>query len=245
MNRRSVLGSAAVLAATTRARYAGAEKDLFDPVRDLLARKEPVIWLFTGDSVTHGALHTMGWRSYPEHFVERIRWELQRRRDVVINTGISGTTAEKLLPDLAWRALQFRPSLVSMMLGMNDCRGGLAGTEPFRRCLQEMVAKIRAAGALPLLHTPNAIYLPAAGIRRGLADYVQVIRQLSVEVKVPLVDHYAYWLGIKREESEILYWLSDGSLHPNQYGHIAIAQLMFKILGIFDNDSRTCRFYVP
>ena len=46
--------------------------------------------MFTGDSITHGALHTMGWRSYPEHFAERVRWELGRMRDIVINTGISG-----------------------------------------------------------------------------------------------------------------------------------------------------------
>jgi hypothetical protein len=56
-------------------------EDLFQPVRALLTGTEPVTWLFTGDSITHGALHTMGWRSYPEHFAERVRWELRRMRD--------------------------------------------------------------------------------------------------------------------------------------------------------------------
>src|SRR5436190_21990005 len=37
-------------------------------IKLLLARKEPVAWVFTGDSITHGAQHTKGWRSYPEHF---------------------------------------------------------------------------------------------------------------------------------------------------------------------------------
>src|SRR5262245_59544707 len=45
-------------------------------IKELLARKEPVAWVFTGDDATQGALHTNGWRSYCEHFSERIRWEL-------------------------------------------------------------------------------------------------------------------------------------------------------------------------
>src|SRR6185369_10691115 len=61
-------------------------------IKRLLAGKAALTWVFTGDSITHGALHTLGWRSYPEHFAERVRWELKRMRDVVINTGISGDT---------------------------------------------------------------------------------------------------------------------------------------------------------
>src|SRR5580704_17629260 len=66
-------------------------------VKELLAGKEPVAWVFTGDSITHGALHTKGWRSYPEHFAERVRWEMKRMRDIVINTGISGDKTDGLL----------------------------------------------------------------------------------------------------------------------------------------------------
>ena len=35
-------------------------------------------WLAVGDSITHGAVHTNGWRSYPEHFNERVKFELRR-----------------------------------------------------------------------------------------------------------------------------------------------------------------------
>ena len=70
-----------------------------DPAADLarikaiLETKTPVKWVFVGDSITHGAKHTFGARSYPEIFGERIRWELRRVRDVIINTAISGNTA--------------------------------------------------------------------------------------------------------------------------------------------------------
>src|SRR5690348_15954016 len=72
-------------------------------IRALLSRNQPVVWVFTGDSVTHGALHTSGWRSYPELFAERVRWELHRFRDIVINSGVSGDTTGELLKDQEWR----------------------------------------------------------------------------------------------------------------------------------------------
>lgn len=44
-----------------------------DQVRPLLKADRPLKWLFTGDSITHGALHTFGWRDYAELFAERVR----------------------------------------------------------------------------------------------------------------------------------------------------------------------------
>ena len=44
-----------------------------DEIRALLGRAEPVRWVFTGDSITHGAAHTIGWRDYTELFDERAR----------------------------------------------------------------------------------------------------------------------------------------------------------------------------
>ena len=42
-----------------------------DRIKALLAGNDALTWVITGDSITHGALHTLGWRSYPEHFAER------------------------------------------------------------------------------------------------------------------------------------------------------------------------------
>src|SRR5947209_8360158 len=111
---------------------ASAEKEKADALTDIkavLKRKEPAVWIFTGDSITHGALHTLGWRSYPEHFAERVRWELRRMRDVVINTGISGDRTGGLLADLDWRVLRFKPDVASVIVGMNDCPAGQARRE--------------------------------------------------------------------------------------------------------------------
>ena len=64
---------------------------------DLLKKPDPLTWVFTGDSVTQGAHHTYGGRCYPEIIAERIRWELRRIADIVINSGVNGTNTKYLL----------------------------------------------------------------------------------------------------------------------------------------------------
>lgn len=80
-------------------------------------KNKPITWVITGDSITHGAWYTEGGRSYTEHLAERVRGELLRFRDFVINTGVSGEVATGLLKDFDWRVLRFKPDVVSINLG--------------------------------------------------------------------------------------------------------------------------------
>jgi lysophospholipase L1-like esterase len=214
-------------------------------IKQLLAGKKVLTWVFTGDSITHGALHTLGWRSYPEHFAERVRWELRRMRDVVINTGISGDRTGGLLADLDWRVLRFKPDVVSVMLSMNDCAAGARGRETFRKNLAAIVEKVQAGGAIPLLNTPNTIYVKNAGSRADLPAYAEVVRDLAAKGKLALVDHWQHWSKAKPKQEALLAWLEDRSIHPNVYGHREFARLIFRELDIFDPKSPTCRLEVP
>jgi lysophospholipase L1-like esterase len=228
------LGSAALAAG----RLPGADRpDPLAAIRAVVARKEPVVWVFTGDSITHGAAHTLGWRSYPEHFAERVRWELRRMRDVVINTGISGDVTDRLLADLDWRVLQFRPTVVSIMEGMNDCSRGPGNREAFRKDLKALIEKVRAAGALPLINTQNTI-LEGRG---DLPAYAEITRTVAREMNAALVDHYAHWQEARPTRDKLARWIEDSRLHPNALGHRAFAHLIFKELAIFDPQSPTCR----
>ena len=74
-----------------------------DRVRAFINSPKPVKWLFYGDSITHGAYHTFGWRDYTQLFAERVRGEMGRNMDVVINTAISGNTTRQLLEGFSWR----------------------------------------------------------------------------------------------------------------------------------------------
>lgn len=214
-------------------------------IKKLLASSEPLTWVVTGDSITHGALHTLGWRSYPEHFAERVRWEMRRMRDVVINTGISGNRTGDLLKDIGWRALRFQPDVVSVMLGMNDCTAGPPGRETFRANLTTIANRILEAGAIPLLHSPNTIYVKNAGGRSDLPAYAEIVRETAATGKYALVDHWSHWQKTKPDQEALLPWLEDKSIHPGVFGHREMAKLMFRELGIFEEKSPTCQLEVP
>lgn len=228
-----------------------AARPLVDPhsgiagIKQLLGSSEPLTWVITGDSITHGALHTLGWRSYPEHFAERVRWEMRRMRDVVINTGISGNRTGDLLKDFSWRAARFQPDVVSIMLGMNDCVAGSSGRDSFRANMKELAERTIAAGAIPLLHTPNTIYEKNAGSRSDLPAYATIVREVAMAGKYALVDHWTHWQNQKPDQEALLTWLEDKSIHPGVFGHREFAKLMFRELGVYDEKSPTCKLESP
>ena len=134
------------------------------------------------------------------------------------------------------------------MMGMNDCVAGSAGREEFRQSLDRFSLELRERNSLLLLHTPNQIYSPdmAKDRRQDLPAYVEILRQFGAEQKVPIVDHFRHWTESRKDAYELLYLLSDGSIHPNQYGHSEFANLLFKHLGLFaPAKSRTCRSSFP
>ena len=192
-------------------------------------------WVFTGDSITQGAHHTRGYRGYVEHFHERMRWELRRVGDCVINTGVSGHTAGDVLADFDSRVARFRPDVVIAMLGTNDAVGGPGGREDYRRNLTALAARVRAMGAAPLLQTPPPIDSVNAPERADLSAYADVARQVAAELAIQVVDHHAHWLrcGFGRQ-------FRNDALHPNARGHLEVAKKLFADLGVFDPASPTC-----
>lgn len=213
-----------------------------DRIAGLIKHKDPLIWVFTGDSITHGAKHTHGYRSYPEIFEERIRWELGRRRDIIINTGISGNTAKDILDDFDWRISQFKPNVVSIMIGTNDCSKKDIGLDAFEHSLDSLLTRIRELKAIPVFHTPNVIISEKAPERAKLSEFVSVIRSLTEKKEVILIDNYTYWQNAIQTQGEIYIfknWLND-PLHPNGAGHSEIARLLFKKLSVFDPQAATC-----
>ena len=211
-------------------------------IKELLRQKNPIKWLFTGDSITAGVKHTHGYRSYPEIFGERIRWEMGRPRDIIVNTAISGNIIQNILDDFNWRVQQFKPEIISLMIGTNDCAKKEMTTKLFEDKFNILFDKIRETGAIPILHTPNVIITEDAPERAGLIDYVGVIQNFAEKNSTILIDNYTYWKEIIKNNPTINVfkeWLND-PLHPNGAGHIEIARLMFKGLSIFKAQDATC-----
>jgi lysophospholipase L1-like esterase len=214
-------------------------------IRALLHRDAPVRWVFAGDSITHGAAHTVGGRDYTELFSERVRWELGRARDIVIKTGVSGWTVTNLADELDWAVLQFRPTCVSLMFGMNDCVQGEEGLTAFIDTYTRTVEHIRRdTGAEILLHTPNWT-LPTGGDARvaHLPAYREAVLKVAADTGTPCVDHFPIWTGAE-ESGAMHHWLGHGC-HPNAYGHRVLAHTLLRALDIWDEASWVCQLTTP
>lgn len=216
-----------------------------DPrARDVVARPEPLVWSFVGDSVTAGEWHTWGGRAYPELVHERLR-ELDRRRDGVVDTAVSGWRVTDVAADLDVVCLRYRPDVVVVGTGLNDTRGGAEGVADFVRDYRTLVERIRAeTEALVVVQTPNGT-LPTAPehVVAHLPAYADAVRQVAADTGAVLVDHARAWEAAG--EDSTFHWLGHGC-HPNAYGHRAMARTFLEAFGMWDpSASRTCRLTIP
>lgn len=213
-------------------------------IQSLLSKPDPIKWLFAGDSITHGALHTFGWRDYTEIFSERIRYEMGRALDCVIKTAASGWQITTLAENLEWCVIQYCPHVVSINMGMNDCTLGPANLEPFKNVYSKVIDGIRKAnGAAIILHTPQSITPQDAGRFANLPAYADAVRALAEKHDTMLIDHFAEWGGVN-PPAQVNYWLSD-PIHPNEMGHRVMANRFMRQVGVFDPNSHVCRLFYP
>jgi lysophospholipase L1-like esterase len=217
-------------------------------IHSLLKSAQPVKWVFYGDSITEGSRHTFGWRDYTELFEERVRAELNRRRDVMINTAISGNNSRDLLEDFEWRVAQFAPQVVFVMIGMNDASPERpVAPDEFRANVTELCGRIAKLSAVPVLQTtclplPQDSYPPRAA---NLLALMEVLREIAAAEKLPLIDHTRHWQSAIQENPHRAHFWMNNLCHPNQFGHRAFAEVIFKALGIFDEQSFVCRQFIP
>ena len=212
--------------------------------------KDPWTWVFYGDSITHGASHTWGWRSFPEIFHERVRWEYHLSNDAVINSGRSGNTTFDLLNEAQYqrRVRRYTPQVVFVLIGCNDIvHGKCGGAEGFRSRLENLVQRIQKDGAIVVLQTYNTINAKLwwgkknPYVQRLLAfpEFNQVIRDTAVKYNTILVDHEKYWKKHASSPAILQEWLGE-YIHPGAKGHLEMAKLILKTLNLYDENSRCC-----
>lgn len=209
---------------------------------ELLSGDEPVNWVITGDSITHGLAHTQGERSYPEHLHELIRGELQRTRDIIINSAISGHRIVDILGDFERRVSSWQPHVVTLMIGTNDLASGPAwpvSVEPseFAEGLRTFVTRARALGAVPVLQTPPPIDVPNAPGRERILAFVEAVREVAASEDTILVDQYARLTEIGN--GGVPWGLMDDPFHPNGAGHAALTIELAGALGIRPEPARS------
>jgi acyl-CoA thioesterase I len=213
-------------------------------IQALMKDPSPINWVFAGDSITHGAFHTFGQRDYTEHFTERLRYEIGRRLDCVIKTGISGWKITEIQKHLQRVVLDFKPQVVSINIGINDSKlgGSAENVKTFESAYRDVLDRINAELGNPALviHVPQPIYEDGTPRLATLPLLLPIVRTLAREYGAVLVDHDAVW-----RKNTFTYWLND-ALHPNYHGHRKMAHTLLKALDLFDiQKSYVCQLEVP
>ncbi|MDK0571312.1 SGNH/GDSL hydrolase family protein [Clostridium perfringens] len=199
--------------------------------------------VFTGDSITHGPLHTKGYRSYTEHFREILKEKFKNENIMVFNTGVSGATTRDIIRDFHICVNIYDPDVVFIMLGMNDSSNQIVPLEEYRSNILELINKVREIGAIPIIQTSNIIKMDLS--RKSLKFYMDIVRAVARENNVMLIDHYSHWEELEKENSNLKNELLNDLIHPNEKGHLEIVKFIFKELDIFEEDSYTCNLSYP
>ena len=208
----------------------------------------PWTWVFYGDSITHGAAHTHGWRSFPEIFHERVRWELKQSADVIINTAYSGQTAFNLSNKEYFEShvSRFAPNAVFLLIGTNDIVKTEGGTEGFRKYIEAIVEQIVALDAVPVVQNYPPIGKSDAPsyVKRyeEMPAYNKVIEETAQKYNAIFVDHWSHWCARTNAPRLLDQWLGE-TIHPGARGHFEMAMTLFKALGIHSDDSPCCRIF--
>lgn len=189
----------------------------------LMAREKPVTWVFAGDSITHGCMHTDYLRNYQEHFSLALKATPERAYDTVVNTGVSGATTKEMMEYFTAWVMADRADAVFLCFGMNDCATDGITPDIYACNLREAVRRIRAAGAIPVLQTPNT-----SDRQRKLRPYLEAARTLAQQEEVLLIDHNAFWASHPKEVKKRM---ADG-IHPNEYGHLLWVRYLLRSLAL-------------
>lgn len=190
--------------------------------------------LFIGDSITDcgrrvGQVGPMG-RGYPLLVSSRLSAKFPHLGLSFVNKGISGDRIKDLAARWGRDAVALRPTIVSLLAGVNDTwRKFDSGEETpaaefeaaFRRILE---ATRREASAALVLCEPFVVPcgLVTGAWRQDLDPKIAAVRKLAAEfgaILVPLDELFT----AAAAKAAPAYWAEDG-VHPTNAGHGLIAQ---------------------
>lgn len=222
-------------------------KNDYKDIINIIHGEEDANVVFAGDSITHGIQHANGYRSYSEHFNERLRGEdvsgKSKKESIVVNTGVSSADSSWALKNYDSWIGTYDPKLVFLTFGMNDCSNRLT-LEKYKETITELVRKIRADGGIPILQTSN-ISKPSGGRETQILPYMEALRGLADTLDVFLIDQREYWeASIPESDRQNNPWLND-AIHPNKEGHLEMAKLIFREFKLDTEDSYTSNLTYP
>ena len=196
--------------------------------------------LFFGDSITLGGVSDEGYVT----LVARALRALYPDRDIeVMASGVEGDKVTDLLLRLQDDVLSRQPTHVVIYVGVNDV-GSLGpgeaalsrGERTYAAGLEDLVVRIKEAGAWVMLCTPGVIDEDVAvqsRTNRALERYAEAARRVAAEQDTGLCDlrrEFTEHLAIRNAGGERRGILTVDGLHLNSAGNRLVAGTMLRAL---------------
>ncbi|MBL4885743.1 MAG: SGNH/GDSL hydrolase family protein, partial [Planctomycetaceae bacterium] len=205
-------------------------------IRGWLHDQQPRVWMFLGDETTAWLRHS-GQPGFAEMFRHRLRWELRRLPDLIVNAGVQNASINELWKIGQQGLMQCRPDVAFILPGKSDCIQ--ASKEPHRYAekLKELAEFLRQNGTEPVFQTPPLINSRIdSNDDASLALLCDLIREVAVVNHIPLIDHAEFW----QEQAIQKDWIDSPKHTITQAGQSVLALLFFAELDIFDRSSELC-----
>jgi len=219
----------------------------------------PATIAFFGDSVTQGcfeiyqtsetSLETVYEQEHAYHSVlKTILAEIfPASPTVMVNAGISGDNATQALSRLDRDVLSYKPDLVVICFGLNDCASGMGGLDTYGNSMQRIIERVKESGAEVIVMTPctvadhlsvhtknmgfpfvtrcveGIIELGNAGV---LDAYVNRARAVADKCGVPVCDAYDKWMKLKDYGADTTELLANKVNHPSRKMHELFAGML-------------------
>lgn len=146
--------------------------------------KDGDIWVMAGDSITAQHQHSNYFEAFCYARYPKLKFAFR-------NSGVGGHTIPSTLARFNYDIAAWKPTVVSVELGMND-KGGTT-TDKFIENMGTMVKTIRAAGARPVILAPSPVNngdrVTGMGIdNKKLSDYSLALKKFADQEKIPYAD---------------------------------------------------------
>lgn len=205
---------------------------LFAADNPALTLKQDDLWVMAGDSITAQRQHS----NYIEAFY-RTRYPNLNLR--FRNSGIGGNQTSSILARFDYDVAAWKPSIVSIELGMNDVG---AGDDPKRYIdgMRQLIQKIRAIKATPVLISSSPVNDGSvtgdwkSDRCRRIDPYTVALKKLAEEEKAVMIDQYHALLDLwgKNKRSAMPINLTGDAVHPGPVGQYTMAGVILDQLQV-------------
>ncbi|MCH9791411.1 MAG: SGNH/GDSL hydrolase family protein, partial [Planctomycetes bacterium] len=205
--------------------------------------------VFLGDSITHQCLYTQYVEDYFYTRFPEMRLKFH-------NSGVGGAKAWDALARFDRDVAAYKPKYVTVLLGMNDGQYQPFNDmifETYYKDMKELISKIEAIGAQPILMTPTMFDARAARLTKRkrnpaaielynsvLAYYGTWLREVAAESGFGFVDMYSPLnnITLAARQKDPTFTIIKDAVHPDPPGQVVMAYALLSDMNVQRQVSR-------